>query len=103
MPAVLTSVTMNPTSVIGGPLGSSTGTVRLNGPAPAGGARVMLSVSDGSARIDDSVTVPAGATTATFTVFTGVVTYTRDVTVFTTYAGTTRTANLEVRAAVPGL
>src|SRR5262249_21882471 len=41
---VLTSMTMSPTSVVGG-LQSSTGTVRLSGPAPAGGARVALASS----------------------------------------------------------
>jgi hypothetical protein len=61
----------------------------------------MLSVSDGSAWLDDSVTVPAGATTATFTVSTSLVVTTTNVTVFATYAGTTRSANLEVRSAVP--
>jgi hypothetical protein len=103
LPAILSSLTMNPPSVIGGPAGSSTGTVTLNGPAPSGGATAMLSVSDGSAWLDDHVTIPAGATSATFTVFTQTVTSTRNVTVFATYAGTTKSANLEVRSPVPGL
>src|SRR5258706_8358928 len=38
----LSSLTLNPTSVIGG-VQSSTGTVTLSAPAPAGGAQVALS------------------------------------------------------------
>jgi hypothetical protein len=94
---------MNPTSVIGGPTGSSTGTVTLNGPAPSGGATAMIYISDGSTWSDDHVTVPAGATSATFTVFTSIVTYSRTVTIYATYAETTQSATLEVRAPVPGL
>src|SRR5439155_5070937 len=54
---------------------SSTGTVTLTAPAPAGGAVVILSTVDfatglapGSSTVPGSVTIPAGATSATFTV-----------------------------------
>src|SRR5213076_862677 len=68
----LSSLTLNPTSVIGG-VQSSTGTVTLSGPAPAGGARVALSTNNGAASVPSSVAVPAGATSATFPVNTSAV------------------------------
>src|SRR5207245_4499662 len=71
---IVSSLTLSPTSVVGG-VQSSTGTVTLNGPAPAGGAQVLLSSSNtGVATVPSSVTVPAGATSATFTVSTSPVT-----------------------------
>src|SRR5438445_22208 len=63
----LSTLSLNPTTVTGGD--SSTGTVTLSGPAPSGGAQVALSSSDTSvATVPSSVTVAAGATSATFTV-----------------------------------
>src|SRR3984893_1491290 len=41
----ISSLTLNPSSVMGG-LQFSTGTVTLSGPAPAGGAQVMLAISN---------------------------------------------------------
>jgi hypothetical protein len=91
----LSSLTLNPTSVIGGAQ-SSTGTVLLSAPAPAGGAQVMLSSSNGAARVPSSVIVPAGATSATFTVNTSVVLFPTSVSISASYNGTTRTASLAV-------
>src|SRR5947207_14258583 len=68
----VSSLTLNPTSVIGG-LQTSTGMVTLGAPAPAGGAQVMLSSSNGAASVPSSVTLPAGGTSATFAVSTSVV------------------------------
>jgi hypothetical protein len=49
--------------------GESTGTVTLSRAADAGGQVVVLSSSDNDvARVPTSITVPAGATTATFIV-----------------------------------
>jgi LmbE family N-acetylglucosaminyl deacetylase len=93
--AVLTSLTMNPTSVIG-VLQSSTGTVRLNGPAPAGGAVVALSDNSGACSTPGSVTIAAGATSATFTVTTGLVLMPTTCTITATYKGTSRSATLQV-------
>jgi hypothetical protein len=91
----LSSLTLNPTSVIGG-VQSSTGKVTLSAPAPAGGATVMLSASNGAARVPSSVFVPAGATSATFTVNTSIVLLSTSVTISASYNGTTRTATLSV-------
>ncbi len=93
----LSSLSLKPSSVIGGPLGSSTGTVTLSGPAPSGGAIVSLSSSNPSvASVPASVTVPAGATSATFTVNTSIVVGSTTVTISGSYNGTTQSASLTV-------
>jgi len=94
-PPTLASVTLNPSSVIGG-LQSSTGTVTLSGAAPTGGVQVMLSSSNGAASVPISVIVPAGASSATFTVSTSIVLVSTSATISASYNGTTRTASLSV-------
>jgi len=101
IPPVVSSLALNPSSVIGGPLGSSTGTVTLNGPAPSGGAQVTLSSNNSAAAVPASVTVPAGATSATFPVTTSIVVFSTTATISASYNGTTQTANLAVHSAVP--
>jgi len=97
-PATLNTVSLNPTSVRGGT--SSTGTVALNGPAPAGGAVVtLLSSNPAAATVPTSVTIAANATTASFTVTTIPVAANSSATISAIYAGTTRTATLTVTAA----
>ncbi len=64
--AQLASVTVNPASVLGG--AGTTGAVKLTAPAPAGGVEVAISSSSTSATMQSSVTVPKGATLATFPV-----------------------------------
>jgi len=95
----LSSLTLNPTSVTGG-AGSSMGTVTLSGPAPAGGAQVVLSSDNGAASVPASLTVAAGASSAMFTVTTSAVTVSTPVTITASYAGATKTASLAV--APPG-
>ena len=93
----LSSLSLKPSSVVGGPLGSSTGTVTLSGPAPSGGAVVSLSSSNPSvASVPASVTVPAGATSATFTVHTSIIVVSTSVTISGSYNGTTQSASLTV-------
>jgi subtilisin family serine protease len=60
----LSSIMLNPTSVIGG--ASSTGTVTLSEAAPSGGAVVYLSSSASAATVPTSVAVAAGATNLCF-------------------------------------
>jgi hypothetical protein len=93
-PPTLASLTLNPANVFGGQ--SSTGTVTLTGPAPAGGAQVFLSSSNGAASVPSSVIVPAGATSATFTVNTSFVLISTSSTISASYKGTTQTATLGV-------
>ena len=94
-PPTLSSLTLNPSTVIGG-VQSSTGRVTLSAPAPTGGATVTLSSSSGAAGVPSSVFVPAGASSATFTVNTSIVLVSTSVTISASYNGTTRTATLTV-------
>src|SRR5271166_642383 len=94
----VSSVSVSPASVLGG--NTSTGTVTLNAPAPAGGAVVTLSSgNNAAAQVPASVTVAANATTATFTVTTSPVAGNTSLTISATY-GTTQTASFTVTAAV---
>jgi hypothetical protein len=91
----LSSLTLNPTSVTGG--ASLQGAVTLSSAAPSGGAVVMLASSNGAvASVPPSVTVAAGATSASFTVTTTPVSVSTTVNISATYAGLTRTAALTV-------
>lgn len=67
-PAVLSSLTVSPASVIGGK--TSNGKVTLNGKAPSGGAVVALASADLSASVPATVRISSGSTTATFTITT---------------------------------
>ena len=97
---VLSSLTIDPSSVTGG--ASATGTLTLGAPAPAGGAYIPLLSSDvETTRPAASVTIPAGATSASFTVSTTAVTASRTTTISATYAGTTRTATITLHP-LPG-
>jgi hypothetical protein len=94
--ASLSSLTLNPTSVLGG-VQSSTGTVTLSGPAPSGGVQVTLSSSNTAvARVPPSVTVQAGATSGTFTVTPSIVILSTNVAISASYNGTSQQANLTV-------
>jgi hypothetical protein len=67
--AALSAVSVDPTNVIGG--NTSMGTVTLTSAAPAGGFAVSLSSDNtAAATVPPGVTVPAGATSGTFTVST---------------------------------
>jgi hypothetical protein len=83
---------MNPATMIFGSV--STGTVTLTAPAPAGGAVIALaSIPDIACfYLPASVTVPAGATTAQFTVTSAVARSTTDITA--SYNGVNKTATL---------
>jgi hypothetical protein len=98
-PAVtLTAVTLNPTSVTGG--AASQGTVTLSGPAQSPTV-VNLSSSSAVAGVPASVTVPAGASSATFGVTTTSVASATSVTITAVSGGVTRTATLTVNPAAP--
>jgi hypothetical protein len=100
--SVLPSLTLNPVRVIGGT--TSTGTVTLADPAPAGGAVLTLSSSNTSvATVPASITVPAGSTSASFTVTTSAVGSSTSVTVTATLASLTTTAILTVDPALSAL
>jgi hypothetical protein len=90
----LSAVSVNPNSVTGGT--SSTGTVTLTAAAPSGGAAVSLSENSTSTTVPASVTVPAGSTTANFTISTTSVTSVTTSTVTAAFGGVTRTAALTI-------
>ena len=94
----LSSLSLNPTSTIGGT--SSQATVALSGAAPSGGAVVTVSTSNTTVTaVPASVTVPAGSTSATFQVSTNSVSSSTSVTITATRSGVTRTATLTVNPA----
>jgi hypothetical protein len=96
-PASLNSLTLSPTSVTGG--GSAQGSVSLTSAAAAGGALVSLSSSNTAvASVPASVTVAAGATSATFTVATTAPATPTSAVISAVLAGVTRTATLTVNA-----
>jgi hypothetical protein len=99
-PPLLQSVTISPTSVAGGT--SATGTVFLSAPSPSGGISVTLATSNSSAaQVPGIVNVPAGRTSANFSVTTFAVSANASVTI-TAFYDTTRSANLTVtRGTVP--
>jgi hypothetical protein len=71
-PLLMTGVVMNPDTVTGG--NSSTFTVTMNGPAPAGGYVIDLySVNTAAATIQATATIPEGDSTIDVTVNTNVV------------------------------
>jgi len=70
-PAILSQLSLTPTTVSAGT--PSEGRVILAAPAPANGAEVRLSSSDGVALVPASVMVPAGAVSVPFTVTTRLV------------------------------
>lgn len=94
----LLNLTLNPTRVTAP--ANSTGTVILSGPAPAGGVSVALRSSETrKATVPASVTVPEGATSATFIIntLTGKLGGgDNEVTITATFDGTTRSATLSV-------
>ena len=89
---------MSPTSVVGGT--TAQGTITLTGGAPSGGAVVTLSSANPSVvAVPASVTVAAGASSATFGVNTSAVAANTSVTITATYGGISRTTTLTVTPA----
>lgn len=100
-PYVLTGLTVLPTSVNAGT--SSTGTVTIDSPAPAGGVTVALSSNNAAATVPASVTVAAGSTTATFTINTSFVDPDLTVAITGTLNGSSKSANLLIKSTAPAL
>jgi hypothetical protein len=94
-PPTVSSLALTPTSIVGGAQ-SPIGIVTLSGPAPAGGALVLLSTDNGAVIVPSRLIVPAGATSATFTVSTSVVPTSVSATISASYNGTTQTARVAV-------
>jgi hypothetical protein len=94
-PVTLSAIGLSPSTVAGG--NSSLGTATLASPAGSGGAVVTLTSSNTSAAtVPASVTVAAGATSATFTVSAAPVTAAASATISGVSGGVTRSAVLTV-------
>ena len=93
-PVQLSSLTLNPTSVVGGQ--SSSGVITLSAAAPSGGVTAALTSSSEFATTPTHVTVPAGATSATFTVGTIRSKRNRSATISATADGVTVSAVLRI-------
>jgi hypothetical protein len=99
-PPVLSSLTLNPSTVYGG--STSTGTVRLSGAAPYGGIVVTLSSSKPTkASVPPSVTVAAGTNFATFTINIAAVASKTSATISASYGGVTKKAILTIQKKKP--
>jgi len=95
-PPALSSLTLNPNTLTGG--SSSIGTVKLAGPAPAGGAVITLRSSRPSiAAVPPSVTVESGKSSVAFTVSTVKVSAKTSAIVYATSNGVTKKATLHIR------
>ena len=93
-PSGLEGFSINPTSVQGGT--SATGTVTLFAAAPTGGTKITLSSSNSSATVPGSVTVAAGATTASFNISTSAVSTLTTSTLTASLLGAPQTAILTI-------
>jgi drug/metabolite transporter superfamily protein YnfA len=94
-PPLFASVTLAPASVAGG--NNVTGTVSLDGPAPAAGALVTLSDNLATATTPAGVTIAPGTTSKTFTITTTVVATKFTGAVTASYGGIVKTTPLIVR------
>jgi RHS repeat-associated protein len=91
----IVSLALNPSSVASG--ATSTGTVTMSGPAPAGGVLVTVATKQKNVvAVPSSVIVPGGASTASFTITAQTVHTTKTADIAATYASITRSAVLTV-------
>jgi hypothetical protein len=93
----ISSLSLSPTSVANGT--PSQGTVTLNGVAPAGGWTIQLVSSEpGYASVPASILIPAGSSSATFTVTTGLATvkFIQNVSITASYLVSSKSASLEL-------
>lgn len=98
--ATVAALEFNPPAVAGGT--AALGTVRLNVPAPTGGANVLLSNANPAVvTVPSLVKVPVGQYTGTFVATTFAVSATQSITITATRAGTSVTQSLTVTKIVP--
>ncbi|HSY50113.1 MAG TPA: RHS repeat-associated core domain-containing protein [Thermoanaerobaculia bacterium] len=90
VPAGLATLTVNPTSALGGTTLSAT--VTLDGPASAGGQSIAISSSSTAATVPATVIVPEGAVGATFDITTSAVSSSTTVVITASDGSRVRTA-----------
>jgi hypothetical protein len=94
--AALASMRVSPSAIAGG--ATTVGTVRLSAPAPQGGMMIALSSNKPAiAHVPSSVTVPAGADFATFTIDTEAVASTTSARISASYGRIVRRAPLRIK------
>ena len=91
-PAALSSLTLNPTTVVGG--SSSVGTVRLNKATPSSVVVTLTSNKPTKAIVPVNVTVPAGASAATFNITTATTNKKINAGITASYGGVAKSATL---------
>jgi probable HAF family extracellular repeat protein len=96
VPPKLQQLYLTPTTIVGG-CGTSAGRILLTGAAPAGGAVVPLTNTNAKARVPATVTLPAGASSTTFSVPTNPVTTPSYGSVTAAYGGASQRLDLAVR------
>lgn len=96
---VISSLSVDPSTVSGG--ASSTGTVTLASPDPQPTKAKLFSSDPGVASVPQEVIVPAGATSAQFTITTNAAAPPTIVTITAAIQNVPRTANLSVNPATP--
>lgn len=94
LPLGLLSLTLTADTVRGGK--TVRGVVALSGPAPRGGAVIVIGSSDRAARVAKKVRIPAGRTSANFAIRTVRPRESVEVTISGTYGGVIRSATLNV-------
>lgn len=96
-PFQLSSLTVSPTSVVGGSGATVTGTVKTVQAAPAGGLVVTLKSNTGSAVVPATVTIPAGLKEATFNITHSKVAADKVVTISAFYGGAGKATTLTLK------
>ena len=93
-PAVLSSLTLNPTTVVGG--SNSVGTVTLNKITPTATVVTLTSSKPVKASVPANVTVPAGASSASFNITTAPTTKKISASITASYGGVKKSATLRI-------
>lgn len=94
-PPAIRSVTLNPSSVVGGK--TSTATVTIGSAAPAGGLEIALSSSNKAASLPTTVTIASGRSSATFKVATSAVTSATSASIAASLGPTSKSATLTIK------
>jgi hypothetical protein len=93
---LMASLTIEPNAVVGG--SAATGTLELSSIAPSGGLVVSLASNSSGVVVPATITIPAGATTVSFTVQTSKVASDVTTSITATLNGNTRTTQVRVVA-----
>jgi pimeloyl-ACP methyl ester carboxylesterase len=99
MPIGPSSLTLSPSSVVGGT--SSTGTLVLTGPAPPGGLTITLSSDNSGVQVPPSITVPEGANSTIFSIGTSAVSAISTATIAALGNGVSQSALLTLKPSTP--